>query len=394
MIEKSILASEKLYYADSHLWEFDATVISCADCGDTFEVVLDKTAFFPEGGGQYGDKGYIDSVEVLDTKEKDGQIIHITTSPLCEGASYHARLDASERFDKMQQHTAEHIISGLVNKIYGYNNVGFHLGPERTTLDFDGALDAVQIAEIELQANEAVFSNIPVKAYIPTKDEESLINYRSKIEIDGDVRLVEIPGYDICACCAPHVKTTGEIGLIKIIDSVAYKGGTRLTMLAGYRALTDYKNMLNQVSRLSNLLSVPKTDVAAAAEKLIADSNTLRYEIIKVQEDALNLEIDDIINGSSDGIALKISDQIDMNVARRFVNNLVDKGARVAAIFVRMSEDEYRYIIGSKEIDLKEKTPLINASLNASGGGKPNMIQGSSRAAESDILEKMKEIFA
>ena len=193
--------------------------------GDGYRIVLDRTAFFPEGGGQFGDIGWLNEVKVTDTREKDGIIFHETKEPLEEGSTVKGRLDFEVRFDRMQQHTGEHILSGLVHYLYGYDNVGFHLGEEITTLDFNGELTGEQVEDLELRANGAVFGNVPVQVLYPSKEQLQKVDYRSKIEIEGQIRIVSIPGYDICACCAPHVDRTGEIGLIRIVGCEKHRGG-------------------------------------------------------------------------------------------------------------------------------------------------------------------------
>ena len=223
----------KLYYADGYVREFDACVVSCRPEGERYRVVLDRTAFFPEGGGQYGDVGCLDGVQVTDTKEKGGIIFHETDTALEEGKCVHGILDWEVRFDRMQQHSGEHIVSGIVHRRFGYENVGFHLGDDYCTMDFNGPITKEELKEIEWEANRAVFENLDVLVTYPSKDELAQMEYRSKIEIDGQVRIVTIPGYDVCACCAPHVKKTGEIGLIKLVNRMNYKGGERITMLCG-----------------------------------------------------------------------------------------------------------------------------------------------------------------
>ena len=204
----------KLFYQDSHLKELEAKVVSCGKSGDHYEAELDCTAFFPEGGGQYADTGTIGSVRVLDVQERDGRVLHITDGPLTPGETVAGRIDWEERFMKMQQHTGEHIVSGLVHARFGYNNVGFHLGSEDCTMDFDGEITPEELREIEEKANRAVWADLDVQVLYPSEEELAQIEYRSKIEIEGQVRIVVIPGYDVCACCAPHVKRTGEIGVL------------------------------------------------------------------------------------------------------------------------------------------------------------------------------------
>ena len=215
----------KLFYEDSHMHEFNATVLSCQPDGNTYRVVLDRTAFFPEGGGQYGDIGTLNGVKVVDTREKDGIVYHRTEAPIEEGSTVHGSLDWEVRFERMQQHSGEHIISGIVHRRFGYENVGFHLGEDYCTMDFNGPITKEQLKEIEIEANEAIFRDIDILTTTPTKEELKNMEYRSKIEIEGQVRIVTIPGYDVCACCAPHLTKTGEIGLIKLVDMTNYKGG-------------------------------------------------------------------------------------------------------------------------------------------------------------------------
>ena len=218
MTEKKM--TDKLFYQDSHLNKFEAEVISCEPVeGEEgrYEIVLDQTAFFPEGGGQYADHGSLGGAEVLDVQERDGRVFHITDHPLEPGMQVEGRLDWEERFMKMQQHTGEHIVSGLVHGRFGYNNVGFHLGSEDCTMDFSGEITREELREIEVEANRAVWKNLEVQVLYPSPEEAGKMEYRSKIEIEGQIRIVVIPGYDVCACCAPHVKRTGEIGMIKQI---------------------------------------------------------------------------------------------------------------------------------------------------------------------------------
>ena len=243
MTENGLMESsqtEKLFYNNSHQKSFEATVLSCQKKEKYYEIVLDQTAFFPEGGGQYADTGYLGDAKVLDVQEQDGQILHRTDRELPVGEKVTGQLDWELRFMKMQQHTGEHIVSGIVHERYGYENVGFHLGNEDCTMDFNGEIPVEDLQEIEFRANQAVWENLKIQILYPSKEEEKEMTYRSKIEITGQVRVVIVPGYDACACCAPHVDFTGEIGLIKLVGMQRYKGGVRVTMLCGGRAMADY----------------------------------------------------------------------------------------------------------------------------------------------------------
>lgn len=245
------MTTEKLYFQDSHRSVFDARVLSCEPWKDGWRIVLDRTVFFPEGGGQYADPGFLGEVEVVDVHEKDGVIYHYTKEPIEAGQKVEGRILWEVRFDRMQQHTGEHIISGLVHQKFGYDNVGFHLGEDYCTMDFNGPITKDQLKEIEQEANRAVFQNLDVISSFPSEEERSRMEYRSKIELSGEVQIITIPGYDVCACCAPHMKKTGEIGLIKLVQMDHYKGGERITMLAGDRALKDYgeKKKISRKSR-------------------------------------------------------------------------------------------------------------------------------------------------
>ena len=230
----------RLFDADSHLRSFTACVLACTENDGKYEVELDATAFFPEGGGQCGDRGTLGGVNVLDTVERGGTILHICAGPLPAGSEVRGEVDAELRFSNMQTHSGEHIVSGIVHRLFGYDNVGFHLDGA-ATLDFSGELTAEDIARVELLANEAVWKNLPVTARYPSPDELAGLEYRSKLDLTENVRIVTIEGVDVCACCAPHVSRTGEIGLIKITDFMRHRGGVRLTMLAGRRAFLDYR---------------------------------------------------------------------------------------------------------------------------------------------------------
>ena len=259
--------TEKLYDKDSHLKEFTGTVLSCKKTGEKYAVTLNRTAFFPEGGGQQSDRGYIGDAYISDVQIKNGEILHFADKPLSVGQAYDCKLDFDFRFRNMQNHSGEHIISGIVHRLYGFNNVGFHLGAEMT-MDFDGELTRRQLDEIEDLANKAVYENLPVKAYYPTDEELKSLDYRSKLDLKEDVRIVEIKGVDVCACCAPHVKATGEIGIIKILDFEKYKGGVRLIVKCGADALRDYREKYKNVLEISNLLSAKQFEVSVAVVRL------------------------------------------------------------------------------------------------------------------------------
>lgn len=367
--------TEKLYYQDSHRKEFEATVLDCKEEKDGFYVVLDQTAFFPEGGGQASDTGHLNEIEVIDVREKADIIYHITKEALPIGSKVKGEIDFSERFSKMQQHTGEHIVSGLVNQWFGYDNVGFHLGKEKVTMDFNGELTNEDLRKLELAANEAVARNIKIQVTFPSKDELKELTYRSKIEIEGQVRIVEIPGFDSCACCAPHVDYTGEVGIIKLVGAEKYKGGTRVSMLCGFRALNDYNTKEQSVNKISVLLSAKPDGVYEAVANLKEEIRELKNQIIKLQDKQVANAVSNIAEDAN--IAILFEEELDMNAMRKFVNEAMEKCSGICGAFVGNDTSGYRYILGSKNLDVRTISKNLNDTFDGKGGGKKEMVQGS-----------------
>ncbi len=377
--------TEKLYYTDSHIKEFDASVTACLRTEKGYQVVLDRTAFFPEGGGQYADTGMLGNVRVLDVQEKDDVIYHDTDKPLPVGESVHGVLDWEKRFESMQQHTGEHIVSGLVHGKFGYNNVGFHLGSDYCTMDFDGSVTKEELREIETLANRVVCQNLDVEVVYPTKEEIKSLDYRSKIEIEGQVRIVNIPGVDSCACCAPHVKRTGEIGQIKLVDMVNYKGGERITMLAGSRALADYMVKEENAKRISALLCAKENEIADAVEHLKEEQASLKGQIAGLKRKLLSCRAKEI--DVSEEIVTVFESELSGNEPRELMNLLLERGARVCAVFAGTEKEGYRYVIGSPVIDVRPLCKKLNETFQGRGGGKPGMVQGSLTGREEEIRD-------
>ncbi len=367
--------TEKLYYVDSHQKEFDASVTACEPMGKGYGIVLDKTAFFPEGGGQYADTGYLDGIRINDVQEKDGVIWHLAEEPLAAGRTVHGEIDWDQRFERMQQHTGEHIISGLVHGRFGYNNVGFHLGADYCTMDFDGPVTKEELREIELEANRAVCRNLDVNVLYPSKEELQGMEYRSKIEIEGQVRIVEIPGVDMCACCAPHMKKTGEVGCIKLVNMINYKGGERIFMLCGFRALKDYNIKEENAKEISSLLCVKEHEIAHAVERLKEERLSLKGRTADLQQKLLSYRAAEI--DVSEDVVCVFDRELSGNGPRELMNLLLGHGAKVCAVFTGTDKDGYRYVIGSHTEDVRPLCKMINASFHGRGGGKPEMVQGS-----------------
>ncbi len=377
--------TEKLFYEDSHMITFSATVQACEPVGDYYEAVLDRTAFFPEGGGQYADTGMIDGVKVLDVHEKDEVIYHKLEKAIPVNKEVTGTIDWEERFSKMQHHSGEHIVSGLVHGIYGYNNVGFHMGKDAVTMDFNGILSKEQLKEIERKANEVVVANLDIEVLYPSKEELEAIEYRSKIEIEGQVRIVKVPGVDTCACCAPHVKKTGEIGLIKLNGLQNYKGGVRASMLCGFRAIEDYEAKSESVKKISVMLSAKEDEIADEVARLKEEIAEQKMKLAGMQKRVLEYKVHEI--SGNQPLVILFESALSGDAPRELVNLLLEKGVEVAAVFAETSFEQYRYVIGSKSVDVRNFAKTLQEKLAGRGGGKPEMVQGSLCGNEDAIRE-------
>lgn len=373
----------KLFYEDSSEKEFEATVLSCEPEKEGYKAVLDRTAFFPEGGGQYGDNGWLNEAEVIDTREKDGVIYHYISAPLKKGTVVSGKLDCETRFDRMQQHSGEHIVSGIVHRRFGYDNVGFHLGADYCTMDFNGPITKEELKEIEEEANRAVFANLPVHVLYPEKETLAEMDYRSKIEIAGQVRLIEIPGVDLCACCAPHVERTGQIGLIKLVDMTNYKGGERIHMLSGFRALADYQRKQESVRRIGSLLCEKESGIADAVKRQKEDNAALKTELAKRQRQILMFKAKEY--DVSGPVVCVFEEELSGDEPRELMNLLLERGAGVCAVFAGTDQSGYRYVIGSRSEDVRPLNQKLRETFGARGGGKPEMVQGSLAGASDEI---------
>ena len=375
--------TEKLFYTDSHLQEFTAEVVSCRPRDNGYEAVLSRTAFFPEGGGQAADTGVIDGIRVYDVQEKGEQIFHYLEGELEEGKTVTGQIDWDKRFSRMQQHSGEHIVSGIVHARFGYDNVGFHLNDELCTLDLSGPLTKEELREVENAANEAVFANVPVRVSYPSKEELKTLDYRSKIEIDGQVRIVTIPGYDVCACCAPHVNFTGEIGLVKLVQSQNYKGGIRITMLCGRRALKDYQQKEESVKAIMGSLSAKEELIAEAVERVKEECTQLKSELAESRYQILEAQAEKIPDGRKK--VCIFDSKLSGNEPRELMNLVLKKGVEVCAVFAGNEESGYRYVIGSETEDVRPYSKVLKEQFDGRGGGKPVMVQGSVNGSEEAI---------
>lgn len=420
--------TEKLFYEDSHMRTFTAKVLECIPDEERYQIVLDRTAFFPEGGGQYADTGWLEEVSesvtepvatgrlagesvaelapteksaeerlvtgaesgmgearirILDVQERDGKILHMTDRPVAAGSLVAGEIDWPERFMKMQQHTGEHIVSGLVHGRFGYHNVGFHLGSTDCTMDFNGEITREELYDIELRANEAVAENLDIQVSYPSKEELAGLEYRSKIEIEGQVRIVTIPGIDACACCAPHVAKTGEIGIIKLTGVQRYKGGVRVTMLCGFRGVADYNRKAASVKQISAALCAKEDETAEAVEHLKEECGRLKARLAEQQKEILRFKARES-DGQGAAVCL-FESGLEGESPRILMNLVLERGHELCAVFCGNDEEGYRYVIGSGQIDLRKLVKELNAAFSGRGGGKPEMVQGSLKGTEEEL---------
>ena len=382
------METRRLFYEDSHLTEFTATVTACDIAENGWAVQLSATAFYPEGGGQGCDLGTLDNVNVLNVQEKDGKILHFCDEKLEIGQTVTGCINWARRFDLMQQHSGEHIVSGIICHRYGYHNVGFHVGSEMMEIDFDGPIPAEDLAEIERLANEAVWKNVPIRCWYPSKAELPTVPYRSKKALEYPVRIVEIPGYDSCACCGVHVKNTGEIGLIKIVSCVKFHSGVRIELTCGGRALKLMQQIFEQNRLVSQNFSAKMLETGTAAakmnEQLAAEklrANSLQTQLLrqtaKGYENAGNVV------------------HFEENLASAQLRELTDAIAKVcggrAAVFSGSGEN-WNVCMLHPSGDLSPVIGALKAAFCVRGGGKPGSFQGTvtaSRQQMEDLLTKL-----
>ena len=376
--------TRKLYDLDSHRRDFSATVLRCDPDGARYAVVLDQTVFFPEGGGQPADTGVLGGARVLDVQLLPDAIVHYTDAPLAPSAQVRGQIDWPQRFRRMQSHSGEHIISGLIHKEYGFDNVGFHLGEDAITMDYSGELTWTQLMHIEQLANEAVYRNVPIRAEYPAPEQLAHMEYRSKLDLKEDIRIVTVEGYDVCACCAPHVSHTGEIGAVKILTVENFHEGIRLTMICGKRVM-DYLNMVNDQNRqVSMKLSAKIGETAAAVARLQDENFRLKGQVNHMFDELCTVEAK---NWEGAGSVLLFHEGLEADQVRRMADAVMQKCSGCCAVFSANGDGSYKYAIGEQNGDLRQFTKEMNAALNGRGGGKPFFVQGSVKASEDEIRQ-------
>ena len=380
--ENGMAETRKLYYENGACLQFCATVLSCVPTDGNFAVTLDATAFYPEGGGQPADRGALGGARVLDVHEKDGVVVHTVTAPLHVGEVVQGDVDGRRRLDHMQQHTGEHIVSGIVHAQFGYDNVGFHIGAQDVTVDFSGPLTDAELADVERAANWVIWQNAPVTIAWPAPSELAQLNYRSKKELTGAIRIVTVANVDVCACCGTHVERCGQVGSIKLTSAQSYKGGTRVTMLCGMRAYEDHCIKFQNAEAVSGLLSAKINETAAAVQRLADENAALRAEKAALET---RLFAADAAAFRGRKNALVFEPHLSPDSLRRLCTALMEQCTGVCAAFSGTDAGGYKYALGSAGgADVHALCKEMNAALGGRGGGR-EMQQGSAACTRGDI---------
>ncbi len=375
--------TKKYYDDDAYATEFDATVLSCEKAKEGYAVILDGTLFFPEEGGQKADRGTLNEVVVADVQINNGTIFHYTEKPFEIGETVHGKIDFALRYHKMQNHTGEHIVCGLFHSLYGLDNVGFHLGSEDVTLDLSGELTREELDRVEDLANEIIYQNIEIFAEYPAADVLEHLNYRAKLDLKENVRIVTIPGVDVCACCAPHVKRTGEVGIIKLLDFLRYKGGIRIHMQCGKAALRDYRRKYAEVAKCSSLMSVKQNQISEGVEKILHANDSLAFQLRSTMSYWAERTAESL--PSFKRALCLFRTEFDMNFWRETLATASQEKDGIFAVFMPKDNDVFAYTLLSRDENLKDIAISMNTALNGKGGGKNGMIQGSVAATRAEI---------
>ena len=383
------MTTEKLWEADAYLRAFTATVRACTPVKRGWEVVLDRTAFYPEGGGQPGDTGALGGVAVTDTHASDGAVVHLCAAPLPVGSAVEGEIDWARRFDHMQQHSGEHIVSGLICAAKGCSNVGFHMGAEEVVIDFDAVLTPEELAEIELAANRVIWENRPFLVTYPSPAELETLEYRSKKALSGAVRIVECPGADRCACCGTHVRLSGEIGLVRLTSVKPFRTGVRITMLAGRRAYDWSCAMAAQNARVSVLLSARPAETAAAVERVLREKAAAEYRLVGLEN---RLFAEKAAQLAGQGDVLLFVEPMAPDALRRLCEAVGERCGGRCAVFAGDDAAGYKYALNLPSGDVRAFTAAMNDALRGRGGGRDGFAQGSAGASRAEIEAYMKQL--
>ena len=372
----------KLYEANPYLTYFTAKVLSCEAGKKGFDVVLDQTAFYPEGGGQPYDTGVLGGVKVLEVHEREGHIVHTCEQPLEAGATVDGAINWARRFDLMQNHSGEHIVSGIAHNKWGCDNTGFHMGSDLITIDLNIPVTEEMLKELEVDVNRYVQEDHPILITFPTPEELDALEYRSKKALTGQVRIVSFPGADTCACCGTHVSSSGQIGLVKLLSVQKFRDGVRIELVCGKRAFDYLDRALEQNRQISNLLSAKVFETAAAVRRLLTENEGLKARIQAMEEVRFAALAEEY---ADKGDVVFFEDGLTPDGVRRACVAVMERcGGRCVCLSGKDGEG-YKYAMGHRGGNLKELTKTLNQALNGRGGGKPDFVQGSVTANRTEI---------
>ncbi len=374
--------AEKLFYEDPFLVEFTARVLSCTPDKEGFAVTLDRTAFYPEGGGQNADHGTLGGAAVTDVREKEGEVIHYCDKALPVGDTVAGVIDFARRFDLMQQHSGEHIVSGILCGRHDCDNVGFHIGHDLVTIDFNTQLTMEELREIETLANRYIWEDHPIEVSWPEPEVLAALPYRSKKALTGAVRIDTFPGADCCACCGTHVRSSGQVGMIKLLSCQKFREGARIEMAAGGRALRYCTEVLDQNTHVSQLLSAKPLETASAVERLQKELYSLRGRVAALEEGDFARKAEHF---AGKGDVLLIEGDMASESVRRLCAAVMDTCGGRCAVFAGSDSQGYKYAVGQIGGDLRSLVKDLNTALNGRGGGKPHFAQGSLQASAEAI---------
>lgn len=375
--------TEKLFYEDSFLREFSGAVLDCREEKGQWVIILDRTAFYPEGGGQPADHGTLGKVKVFDTREKNGEILHFCDGPLAVGETVKGCIDWDRRFDFMQQHSGEHIVSGILCRKFGCDNVGFHIGHDLVTIDFNAALSTEDVIFVENEANRYIWEDREIQINFPSPAELEMLDYRSKKALEGQVRIVSWPEADCCACCGTHVKSSGQVGMVKLISCQKFRDGVRIEMAAGVRALRWVNTVAGQNTRVSQLLSAKPGETAAAVERLQKEIFLLKGRVARLEERDFARKAGEL---AGTGDVLLVEGPMSGESLRKLCGLVKEKCGGRCAVFAGEGQS-FQYAVGLDGGDLRGFVKELNRVLNGRGGGKPEFVQGSVQAGEAEIRE-------
>lgn len=375
------METKKLYYEDAFLREFTARVLSCEEVKGGWAVVLDRTAFYPEGGGQPADHGVLGGADVLDVHEKGGVITHLCAAPLPAGETVTGAIDWARRFDHMQQHSGEHICSGLICARFGCDNVGFHLGAESVTIDYNAAISWDELMELERRANAYIYEDRAIDIQFHRGAELDAIDYRSKIPLRGDVRIVTFPDADCCACCGTHVARSGQVGVVKFLTCQKFREGVRIELLCGERAYRYLSATWEQNLHIAQSLSAKPVESAAAVARLKAEHSALKQRAAKLETEVFARIA---AQNAGRGDVLLFEDELSPDSVRKLCDAVASVCGGRCAVFAG-ADGAWKYAVGEVGGGLREFTMALNAALRGRGGGKPNFVQGNAACTRAEI---------